>query len=109
SQGLNFLSQHRVVHRDIKSHNILLQAGQAKVSDFGLARVCSTIVLLPCTFLCQSGTFFWMAPEVLENRKGHLDSDIFSLHVVMWEVRESGARSALLMSIRPSTALRGER
>lgn len=27
-----------------------------------------------------------MAPEVLNNEKGRLDSDIFSLHVVMWEV-----------------------
>lgn len=42
-QGLNFLSQHRVVHRDIKSQNILLYEGQAKVSDFGLAQICSTI------------------------------------------------------------------
>ena len=42
-QGLKFLHQSGVIHRDIKSRNILLRDGVAKLSDFGLAHVCSTI------------------------------------------------------------------
>lgn len=42
AQGLQFLHQSGVVHHDIKSPNILLDDGGAKISDFGLSHVCST-------------------------------------------------------------------
>eukprot|EP00904_Undaria_pinnatifida_P010394 jgi/Undpi1/6485/HiC_scaffold_20.g08964.m1 len=71
-EGMKFLHSRGILHRDLKSPNILLDEDMgAKISDFGLAKV---------------GSDFWMAPEVSSNKKTTLASDVFSLHVVMWEV-----------------------
>ena len=43
----------------------------------------------------QVGTKFWMAPEVLSWGTSSFDSDMFSLHVVMWEVRGRSGRFAM--------------
>ncbi|CAM9359379.1 unnamed protein product, partial [Ectocarpus fasciculatus] len=91
-EGLKYLHQGGVLHRDIKSHNILLRNGGAKVSDFGLAHVCSTIGRKTGNdqFLDEkAGTKFWMAPEVLSWGESSFDSDVFSLHVVLWEIIEN--------------------
>eukprot|EP00752_Nemacystus_decipiens_P002586 g2420.t2 len=117
-EGIKYLHQSGVLHRDIKSHNILLHAGGAKVSDFGLAHVCSTIGRSTGNGRVldqKAGTKFWMPPEA---RCYHLgpysyDSEIFSLHVVMWEIVEhlQGGRvhepeiGHLLLS-RPTARLR---
>ncbi|CAM9214903.1 unnamed protein product, partial [Ectocarpus sp. 8 AP-2014] len=91
-EGLAFLHQSGVLHRDIKSQNILLGDGGAKVADFGLAHVCSTIGQTTgnASFLAEkAGTKFWMAPEVLGWGNSSFDSDVFSLHVVFWEIVEN--------------------
>ena len=43
----------------------------------------------------QVGSDFWMAPEVHSNRRATKASDVFSLHVVMWEVGEPLASSTM--------------
>lgn len=170
-QGMRFLHLHGIVHRDLKSLNVLLDAAwTAKISDFGLAKVNSTVAAStggggyhskvrpdrfffacpppvgetkkriemkclpdrraphptptptatarPCRMLARwlfeffaryynllkwTGSFFllalswwlasakvgsdfWMAPEVHCNRRATKASDVFSCHVVMWEV-----------------------
>eukprot|EP00903_Cladosiphon_okamuranus_P015570 g14375.t1 len=100
-EGLKYLHQSGVMHRDIKSHNILLRDGGAKLSDFGLAHVCSTIGRSTGNGKVvdeKSGTHFWMAPEIYRYGESSFDSDIFSLHVVMWETlanRQGGVGPAI--------------
>ncbi|CAM9568738.1 unnamed protein product [Discosporangium mesarthrocarpum] len=87
-KGLNFLHQHGIIHRDIKSLNVLLDGDlRAKLSDFGLADVTCDIASKTGSALHPKvGTTFWMAPEIHQNLPASFASDIFSLHVVMWEV-----------------------
>eukprot|EP00752_Nemacystus_decipiens_P004091 g3744.t1 len=88
-KGLRFLHVHGIVHRDLKSLNVLLDsAWTAKISDFGLAKVNSTVAASTGGggYHSKVGSDFWMAPEVHSNRRATKASDVFSLHVVMWEV-----------------------
>ncbi|KAL5857226.1 hypothetical protein ACOSQ3_004684 [Xanthoceras sorbifolium] len=75
--GLKYLHDQNVVHRDIKCANILVDAsGSVKLADFGLAKATKTNDVKSC-----KGTAFWMAPEVV-NLKNHgygLAADIWSL------------------------------
>lgn len=71
-RGLHFLHTHSVVHRDIKSKNILLAGnGRAKLGDVGLAQIMGRDVGGAGggsdgeTITEMVGTFAWMAPEVL--------------------------------------------
>nr|UMO78490.1 Serine/threonine protein kinase [Pandoravirus belohorizontensis] len=84
AKGMHFLHSSGVVHRDLKSLNVLLDAKwNAKISDFGLtqwsarARTADTV-----------GTVHWSAPEVLsaDGDANLLLADVYSFGVVLWEV-----------------------
>ncbi|CAL5189318.1 unnamed protein product [Lathyrus oleraceus] len=82
--GLKYLHDRNIVHRDIKCANILVDAnGSVKVADFGLAKA----IKLNDVKSCQ-GTAFWMAPEVVKGKvKGYgLPADIWSLGCTVLEM-----------------------
>ncbi len=73
-----------VIHRDLKSPNILLGTNvrEVKVTDFGLSR------LRVNTFVNTGpgGTPEWMAPELLRQDPFDEQSDVFSFGVILWEL-----------------------
>lgn len=84
-----------IVHRDIKSMNILLTADYAtKICDFGMARlledlepsqeVASPERVAPAEVI--TGTPQWLAPEIGEGEVYTRAADVFSFGVVMWEI-----------------------
>eukprot|EP00727_Mastigamoeba_balamuthi_P010559 m51a1_g6125 putative serine threonine protein kinase (2351) ;mRNA; f:176074-200461 len=80
--ALMFLHQCGVVHRDLKSSNILLSKSMdVKVSDFGMGAVKTANKI---STLC--GSIAWMAPEVLSSAAYTEASDVYSFGVVMNEI-----------------------
>ena len=85
ARGLLYLHEENIIHRDIKSPNVLLNEHfEAKITDFGLAKVITEG--LPAS-KNPLGTPGWMAPEL-----GFLGavctkkSDIYSLGITFWEL-----------------------
>jgi serine/threonine protein kinase len=91
SGGLAYLHNCGIIHRDIKSLNVLLTAdGHAKLCDFGLATLhtlTTTASAAADTVTRPPGTLPWMAPElVLTGSKCTQATDVYSFGVIMYEL-----------------------
>src|SRR5438445_7551517 len=88
ADALSYAHSHDVVHRDIKPENILLEAGHAVVSDFGIARAITAAggEKLTGTGIAV-GAPAYMSPEQAA-ASGRVDerSDIYSLGCVLYEM-----------------------
>ncbi|NXC30381.1 PAK3 kinase, partial [Campylorhamphus procurvoides] len=88
-KGLDFLHSNGVIHRDIKSSNILIRTdGCVKLGDFGL---CGQINLEQSYRNSVTGTSWWMAPEVVTSKPYGPKVDIWSLGIVGLEMLEGEA------------------
>lgn len=84
-KGLKHLHGNQMLHRDLKSHNILITKDNIiKLADFGLVKFLENTISNSGKNL--TGTPRWMAPEVLRSEKHSFASDVYSLGMVMWEI-----------------------
>ncbi|AMD19053.1 HBR152Cp [Eremothecium sinecaudum] len=84
-QGLSYLHERKIIHRDIKPQNILLNdAGYVKLCDFGVSG--EVVNSLATTF---TGTSYYMAPERIQGQPYSVTSDVWSLGLTLLEVAQA--------------------
>jgi tetratricopeptide (TPR) repeat protein len=86
-QAVRYAHEHRVVHRDLKPTNILVDYdGRPVVIDFGLAAACEAV--LPGVHLAASGTPAYMSPEQVSAAWGIVSdrSDVYALGLLLYEL-----------------------
>lgn len=85
ARGMAYLHAKGIIHRDLKSLNILLDTnGFAKVCDFGLSRFASADNMV---YTQNIGTPHWMAPEILGGASNYNEKvDVYAYAIVLWEM-----------------------
>lgn len=83
ARGMQYLHSQGILHRDLKSENLLLGEDLCvKVADFGISCLESQ---------CGSGkgftgTYRWMAPEMIKEKHHTRKVDVYSFGIVLWEL-----------------------
>ncbi|KAF5459883.1 hypothetical protein F2P56_019795 [Juglans regia] len=83
AHGMQYLHSRGILHRDLKSENLLLGEDMCvKVADFGISCLESQ---------CGSakgftGTYRWMAPEMIKEKHHTKKVDVYSFGIVLWEI-----------------------
>lgn len=82
-KGMEYLHQNNIIHRDLKTANLLMDTHNVvKVADFGVARFQNEEGVMTA----ETGTYRWMAPEVINHQPYDQKADIFSFAIVLWEL-----------------------
>ncbi|MGB0034198.1 MAG: serine/threonine-protein kinase [Candidatus Acidiferrales bacterium] len=81
--GLAAAHAHDVIHRDLKPANVMIDGrGKVRITDFGLAGIVGSFN----TQESGAGTPAYMAPEQLAGKEASLESDIYALGLVLYEL-----------------------
>ncbi|CAD5194054.1 unnamed protein product [Musa acuminata subsp. malaccensis] len=84
ASGLSYLHSKKIVHRDVKTENMLLdRTGRVKIADFGVARIEAQN---PNDMTGETGTLGYMAPEVLNGNPYNRKCDVYSFGICLWEI-----------------------
>lgn len=87
-QGLKYLHDRSIIHRDIKGANVLVDnKGGIKISDFGISKKLEARLLTTeNNRVSLQGSVYWMAPEVVKQTSYTLKADIWSLGCLIIEM-----------------------
>nr|WIL59845.1 nodulation protein [Melilotus officinalis] len=84
ARGMNYLHSQKIVHRDVKTENMLLDKSRTvKIADFGVARIEASN---PNDMTGETGTLGYMAPEVLNGNPYNRKCDVYSFGICLWEI-----------------------
>jgi serine/threonine protein kinase len=79
AKGMRYVHSHNKIHRDMKSLNLLVdEVFKVKVTDFGESRE------KDANMTQATGTYNWMAPEVLMSQNYTMKADVFSFGIILW-------------------------
>ncbi|XP_072970982.1 serine/threonine-protein kinase STY13 [Typha angustifolia] len=83
ARGMAYVHGLGFIHRDLKSDNLLIFTDKSiKIADFGVARIeVQTEGMTP-----ETGTYRWMAPEMIQHRPYNQKVDVYSFGIVLWEL-----------------------
>ncbi|GJP38183.1 hypothetical protein CLOM_g22638 [Closterium sp. NIES-68] len=104
AQAMAFLHKNGMIHRDLKSANILLdKQGHAVVGDFGVARLKGE----RGEMTKEVGTYRWMAPEAFGTSPWPVThkADVYSFGIVLWEVLSGGVPFADYSPLQAAVAV----
>ncbi|KOM54111.1 hypothetical protein LR48_Vigan10g000300 [Vigna angularis] len=83
ARGMAYVHGLGLIHRDLKSDNLLIFGDKSiKIADFGVAR----IEVLTEGMTPETGTYRWMAPEMIQHRPYTQKVDVYSFGIVLWEL-----------------------
>uniref|UniRef100_A0A0D9WBG0 non-specific serine/threonine protein kinase n=1 Tax=Leersia perrieri TaxID=77586 RepID=A0A0D9WBG0_9ORYZ len=103
SKGMDYLHQNNIIHRDLKTANLLIGPGQVvKIADFGVSRQRSQ----GGDMTAETGTYRWMAPEVINHKPYDHKADVFSFAIVLWELVTSKIPYANLTPLQAALGVR---
>ncbi len=83
-KAARFAHAHGVIHRDLKPHNVIVDdSGQAKVTDFGIARAGASDMTETGSIM---GTAQYLSPEQAQGHAVNVQSDLYSIGVILYEM-----------------------
>ena len=82
-EGIEYLHLKKILHRDIKPHNIFIKKGVIKVGDFGISKLLNNTIDFAESAL---GTPFFLSPEICQGLKYSFKSDVWMFGCTLYEL-----------------------